>query len=483
MRTVFAYMPFRSERGYITVSQNRFAKMRGDRELIYPMIPASGVTQWKAEGYDVGFVDSIYESLSDEEFISRLEGFKPDLLVYEAKTPTIKGSWETVGRIKERLPGLKVAVCGDHVSVLPRETLENSKVDYVLTGGDFDISMLKLARHLDKGSPLPAGTYYREGGKVMDTGRYELLEDLDSLPFIDREIIPWRNYHESWRLHDEFAYMMASRGCPYRCTFCSWPQMLYSNKVRFRGVKRVLDEMQEVIAKHGLREIFFDDHTFTCDRQWLMDFCSGIKERGIRVVWSCNGRVDNVDLELLKTMKSSGCRLIKFGVESASPKTLERIQKGYTVEQVRAGFKAAKEAGIMRHGTVMIGYPWENREDMRKTIEFVKELDVDTVQFSIPIVYPGTKLFEEAKNSGWLRYPEGEWERFDMSEPSLLNPNMSAKEIVAMCESAWKEVYFRPKFIFKKLSAVRNVHDLKLLIRGTAAVLRGHMASLAARDG
>jgi anaerobic magnesium-protoporphyrin IX monomethyl ester cyclase len=482
MRTVFAYLPFRSDSGYITVSQNRFAKMRGDRELIYPMIPASGVTMWKNEGYEVSFLDAIYESLSDEAFIGRLKAIDPDLLVYEAKTPTIKQSWATVERIKKELPELKIAVCGDHVSVLPEESMKNSMLDYVLTGGDFDAGMLQLARHIDKGEKMPKGTYYREGAATKNTGPYELVEDLDTLPPIDRDIIPWRNYHESWRLYDEFAYMMASRGCPYRCTFCSWPQMLYGSRLRFRSVEKVLDEMETLIRRHGVREIFFDDDTFTCNRKWMDDFCDGIKRRGIKVTWSCNGRVDNVELAILERMKAAGCRLIKFGVESASPKTLERIQKGYTVEQVRAGFKAAAEAGIMRHGTVMLGYPWETLEDMRATIEFVKELDVDTVQFSIPIVYPGTKLFEEAKKNGWLRNPEGEWEKYDMSKPSLINPNVEAKEIVRMCESAWREVYFRPKFILKKLLAVRNAADLKLLIRGTLAVLRGHMASLERRD-
>ncbi|MFH1404200.1 MAG: radical SAM protein [Candidatus Altiarchaeota archaeon] len=478
MKTVFAYLPFKSGEGFITLSQNRFAKMRGDNELIYPMTPAMGVTLWSKEGYDVRFIDAISESMTDDEFIQRLSENNPDLLVYEAKTPTIKQSWVTVGRIKDALPDIKIAVCGDHVSVLPEESMENSLLDYVITGGDYDVSMLKLARHIDSGSGMPPGIYYREDGVVKNTGPYELVEDLDSMPFIDRTIIPWRKYHESWRLYDEFTYMMASRGCPYRCTFCSWPQMLYHNKVRFRSVKSVLHEMQMLVAEHGVREIFFDDDTFTCNREWMEEFCDGIVDRGIKVVWSCNGRVDNVDAGILGKMRAAGCRLIKFGIESASPDTLERIRKGYTIEQVRASFKAAKDVGIMRHGTVMLGYPWETRGDLRRTIEFVKELDVDTVQFSIPIVYPGTVLFEEARKNGWLRFPEGEWEKYDMSVPSLVNPNIPSKEIVELCSRAWREVYFRPGFIFNKVMSVRSVPDLKLLLRGGLAVLRGHVSSL-----
>ncbi|MFC2162079.1 B12-binding domain-containing radical SAM protein [Candidatus Altiarchaeota archaeon] len=478
MKVVFAYLPFKSGDGFITLSQNRFAKMRGDCELIYPMIPAAGVTLWSKEGYDVHYIDSVFEQYSEADFINRLTDIKPDLLVYEAKTPVIKQSWETVAKIKKSLPELKIAVCGDHVSVLPMESMENSQLDYVITGGDYDVSMLGLARHIDSEGELPKGVYYRKGGKILNTGSYELIADLDSLPDIDRDIIPWRHYHESWRLHDEFTYMMASRGCPYRCSFCSWPQMLYSNKVRFRSVDRVLDEMQSLVSDHGVREIFFDDDTFTCNRKWMIDFCEGIISRGINVVWSCNGRVDNVDKDILVKMRRAGCRLIKFGVESASPVTLERITKGYTIEQVRVGFKAAREAGIMRHGTVMLGYPWETLEDMRNTIEFIKEIDVDTVQFSIPIVYPGTRLFEEAKKEGWLRFAEGDWDKYDMSMPSLINPNVDASKIVSMCQSAWREVYFRPKFIWNKIVSVRSIPDIKLLYRGGMAVLKGHISSL-----
>jgi len=483
VKTVFAYLPFKTDSGFITLSQNRFGKMRGDKELIYPMIPASGVTLWGEEGYDVTYLDSIFESSDDKSFLDKIVKLNPDLLVYEAKTPTIKQSWSTVDELKEAVPDLNIAVCGDHVSVLPLETMENSKIDYVITGGDFDVSMLDLAKHLDSGKDLPKGVYFRENGKVVNTGQYELVKDLDKLPFIDRDIIPWRNYHESWRLHDEFTYMMASRGCPYKCTFCSWPQMLYGSKLRFRGVSNVLDEMQMLVEKHGVKELFFDDDTFTCNRKWMKEFCDGIGERGIDVVWSCNGRVDNVDKDMSGWMGSAGCRLIKFGVESSSQETLDRIQKGYTIEQVRNSFKATRESGIMRHGTVMLGYPWERREDLRNTIEFVKELDVDTVQFSIPVVYPGTKLFDEAKANGWLRFPEGEWEKYDMSMPSLINPNMDADEITSMCSTAWKEIYFRPGFIYNKITSVRNINDLRLLIRGGFAVLRGHVSSLSDDSG
>ena len=477
MRTLFSYLPILGK-GYLCLSQNRFAKFRGDLELIYPLVPASGVTQWKEAGHDAHYIDCIHDSLSVEEFLERLDELKPDLLVFETKTPAVKQNWWVVDKIKEKFPEIVVAAVGDHVSVLPKETLENSKTDYVLTGGDFDVSMRKLADFLDGKGKLPKGAWYRDGETIKNTGPYELIKNLDELPFIDRELVPWGNYHESWRLHNRFFYLMGGRGCPYKCSFCSWPQMLYKNSLRFRSPEKIVDEIEMLKNDYDAQEVFFDDDTFTANRKWAMKICSEIKRRGIDIVWSCNGRVDNVDREMLTAMKEAGCRLIKFGIESASQETLDRINKGYKLSEVREGFKVSKEVGILRHGTVMLGYPWETPEDLRATIEFVKELDVDTVQFSIPIVYPGTQLYREAVENNWLRYEPGEWDKYDMSNPSLVNPHLEGKEIVRMCERGWREVYFRPTFMLNKIINVRSVAELRWLLRGTKSVLRGHISAL-----
>lgn len=478
MKVVFAYLPAANKTGFLCLSQNRFAKVRGDRELIYPLIPASGLTLLDNAGYITNFIDSIYDSLGIEIFLSKLESFNPDLLIFETKTPTVKQNWKDVSAIKERLPELKIAAVGDHVSVLPVETLENSEVDYIITGGDYDVGMLNLADYVDTGKDLACGIFYKEKGQIKNTGDYELIKTLDSLPFINRDIIPWEHYHESWRLYDRFMYMMGSRGCPYKCTFCSWPQMLYKGSVRYRSVSNMVDEMEMLIDKYKVQEIFFDDDNFTTNKKGVINISKEILERGLDIIWDCNGRVDNVDRTMLTWMKKSGCRLIKFGVESASQKTLDKIQKGYTIAQVRNGFKVSKEVKILRHATVMLGFPWETYEDIRDTIEFVKELEPDTAQFSIPIAYPGTKLFEEAKEKGLLMFKSGMWEKYDMSSPILKNENINPDDINKFCEKAWKEVYFRPKFIIHKFLTIRNFAQLKWLYRGTKSVLKGHISPL-----
>jgi radical SAM superfamily enzyme YgiQ (UPF0313 family) len=475
MKIMFAYLPIENVAGYFCISQQRFSKVRGDPELIYPMVPASTITLLKNTGYEVAYIDAILERMCVDDFLLQLGLSKPDLIIFETKTPIVKENWRVCKIIKKKFPGTKLAVCGDHVSVLPEETMQNSPVDYVIRGGDFDFSTLRLVEHITKKSPIPKGIYYRENGQIKNTSDYELINDLDSLPFIDREIIPWHRYHEAWRLKNKFFYLMASRGCPYSCTFCSWPQMLYKGKVRYRKVEKVVEELRMLIERHGAEEIFFDDDTFTCNKTWVRKFCETIIENKIKILWSCNGRVDNVDFEMLSLMKAAGCRLIKFGIESASQVTLDKIKKGYTIEQIKNAFKDSKKVGILTHGTVMLGYPWETRKDIMDTIEFVKTLNVDQAQFSIPITYPGTELFEEAKKNGWLRFPEGEWEKYDMSAPTLTNKEMSSDELLALCASAWKTVYFSPRFLLNRLSKIRGLNDIKLAFRGLRTVLKGHL--------
>jgi len=476
MKVVFCYFPHYSKtKGYLLLSQNRFAKYRGNPELIYPLIPSSCLTILKKNNYEVYYIDAIFEKMNIEEFIDAICKISPDIIIFESKTPSIKKDWEIVNIIKNALVNVTIFACGDHVSVLPEETIENSKVDFVILGGDYDYVSLLLCEALKGKSELPSGIVYKNSqGNIVKNKNLTFVQNLDDLPFIDREIIPWQNYHEAWRLYDEFTYMYGSRGCPYRCTFCSWPQMLYANKVRFRSPEKIVEEIEMLINKYKIKEIFFDDDTFTCNRQWVFKICNLIVEKGIKILWSCNGRVDNVDNEMLKIMKKSGCRMIKYGVESASQKTLDLLQKGYTIEDVKRAFKETTKNKILIHSTAMLGFPWETKKEMMDTIKFIKSLKPDTCQFSIPIPYPGTKMFEDAIKENILIYGN-QWEFYDMSKPLLKNYYLSTEEITRICKKAWISVYFSLPFILKKLRKLNNIKTLKLYFRGLLSILIGHL--------
>ncbi|HOL67672.1 MAG TPA: radical SAM protein, partial [bacterium] len=477
MRVLFTYFPhYQPGKGYLLVSQNRFTKYRGDPQLIYPLIPASALTLLKMDGHRVFFLDGILERLSLEEYLKRVQRLSPDIVFFETKTPCVQKDWAIVESLKRKIPGLLVGCCGDHVSVLPEETLANSQTDFVVVGGDYDEGIRRLCAALREGNAVPPGIAYRDhSGKVVIPPKPVFLQRLDDLPFIDREIVPWRFYHEAWRLYDEFTYLSGSRGCPYRCTFCSWPQMLYHGRVRFRSPGNIASEIKFRVARYGIKEFFFDDDTFTCHRPWVMEVCERIRSLKLPILWSCNGRVDNVDAAMLETMKSSGCRLIKYGVESVHQTTLDRIKKGYTVEEIVEAFSLTRKAGILIHATAMIGFPWETRQQIMETVEFVRKLRPDTCQFSIPIAYPGTELFQEAEARGWLAFGRN-WQQYDMSLPTLVHPELKPEEIVELCRQAWVKVYFSPDFILRKIGRIRRPIHLRWYWRGLFSLIKGHLA-------
>jgi len=477
MRVLFTYFPhYRPDKGYLLLSQNRFTKYRGDPQLIYPLIPASALTLLKNDGHQVFYLDGILEKMMLPEYLRKVKEIAPEILFFETKTPCVQDDWLIADRLKEEIPGLLIGCCGDHVSVLPEETLSHSRIDYIIVGGDYDEGIRSLCAALEKGKKVSDGVACRQAdGSVVLPEKPVFLDDLDKLPFIDREIIPWWKYHEAWRLYDEFAYLSGSRGCPYRCTFCSWPQMLYHGRVRFRTPANIAAEIKFLVQRYGIKEFFFDDDTFTCNRPWVINLCEQIKSLKLPIFWSCNGRVDNVDSVMLEKMKASGCRLIKYGVESAHQMTLDRIKKGYTVEQVRQAFSLTKKAGILIHATAMIGFPWETREQIMQTIRFIRELQPDTCQFSMPIAYPGTELFAEAEEKGWLSFGRN-WKYYDMQLPALKHPELKPEEIVELCRQAWVKVYFSPDFILRKIARVRHPVHLRWYWRGMISLIRGHLS-------
>jgi radical SAM superfamily enzyme YgiQ (UPF0313 family) len=481
MRVAWIYPLFEDKVPQLT--QNRFFKWtRSCDVLIYPIIPASACTIMKSEGFEVFFIDAVAMHISRNEFFKKLERIRPDLVFMEAKTPVVKHIWRTAEEIKSIIPETRIAICGDHVSVLPEESLRKcDAADYVVTGGDFDIGALKLAKAIQNGTNLPAGVWYRRAGSITSTGPFELVEDLDSLPYIDRDLVPWHLYHESWRLYDEFFYIMSGRGCYAKCTFCSWPAMLFNHKYRLRSPENVVGEIKYLTDKYGAKEIFDDLDTWPARSRWAEKFCRLMIEEGLNeeVVWSINARADDLqDLERLKLMKKAGCRVLKIGVESASQETLSRIRKQITVEQIRNAVNLCRKAGLTIHLTAMFGYPWETREDALKTIKFVESLKPDSAQFSIITPYPGTELYREALENDWFRVDPEDWDRFDMSWPVLKSGDMMPGEVVDLCVKAWRNMYLNPAYIIRMLWRIKSWRQLKLLLRGVRAVVRTHIGGL-----
>ncbi len=485
MKIAIGYPPLEFKKGIPLLSQNRQFQWFSHPTYIYPVVPATAATILKNAGYDVIWLDGIAEKWSYQKWLTEVKKVKPDLIMIETKTPVIKRHWEIINDLKKLYPrryilNPKIILVGDHVTVLPKESFQNSQVDYILTGGDYDFLLLNLVKHLTCEKKFEPGIFYRDRGKIGSTGKFQLNHDLNRLPFIDRDLTRWELYafENGNYKYLPGTYIMAGRDCWWRkdggCKFCSWTTLYPTWRVR--KVENVLDEIGELIKKYKIREVFDDTGSFPIG-SWLKEFCEGMIKRGYnqKIKFGCNMRPNAItDQKVYDLMGKAGFRFILYGLESANQKSLDKLNKGEKEKDIIKGTKMAKKAGLEPHVTCMVGHPWETKEEAQKTIDLTRWLFdqgyIDTLQATIIIPYPGTKLFKECEKKGWLKTKN--WDKFDMSQPVMKTP-MKDKTVMELTRGLYKS-FITPRFIIKKIASVRDIDDLKFFWRAGKAVL-GHL--------
>jgi anaerobic magnesium-protoporphyrin IX monomethyl ester cyclase len=478
LKIAISYPPLESMKGTPTLSQNRQFQWFSDPTYIYPMIPASAATLLAKNDYEVFWDDAIAEELSFEEWKARLIHEKPDIIAIETKTPIIKRHWKIINELKDskfEIRNSKFILMGDHVTALPEESLRNSKVDYVIASGDYDIELLSIANKLSKKTVPEGGIYYKEENQIISTGKYNLRNhSLDDLPLIDRELTKWKLYtHKNGNFkYTPGSYVMNARDCWWgKCAFCSWTTMFPGETFRVRQAEKALDEIGELI-KLGVKEIMEDSGTLPTGK-WLEEFCNGLIKRGYnkKVKLSCNMRINAIqNPKIWKLMKKAGFRLILFGIESANQKTLDKINKNLRVEEIEPTLKMAKEAGLEPHGTFMLGWPWETEQEAKKTIELAKHLFrknyIDSLQATTVIPYPGTPLYDYCKKNSLLLTED--YDRYDQREP-VMKTELSAEKLRFLMKSAFR-TSLTPKFIIRKLISIKNWSDVRYFFRSAKKV-------------
>ncbi len=235
--------------------------------------------------------------------------------------------------------------------------------------------------------------------------------------------------------------MITSRGCPFRCSFCD--KSVSGSAWRARSAEDVVDEMVEMQERFGIRFINMYDDNFTLHRKRVMDICAEIERRQVTVAWKCEGRVDNLDVELLTAMKNAGCKMIAFGVESGNPDSLALLRKDIDVEQTRRTFTLMKEVGVLSLAYMILGVPGESVEDVWRSIDFAKEIGADYVQFSSLTAMPGTPLSMQFESTSSVR--------------NLLDADVDRQTLTSLDEAvlqkamkqAWRSFYLRPKPLWR----------------------------------
>lgn len=476
MKVMVGYVPLPSPKGVALLSQNRQFQWFNRPTYIYPMVPAWAATLADQAGHRVCWADGIAEGWNPATFERHYKAFAPDLFLLETKTPVVKATWRAVARLKSLHPSGRIALCGDHVTALPEESLRHSPADFILTGGDFDFLLMELLEALERQAPYPPGVWWREGDTLHNSGPFVLSHDLNRLPFINRDLTRWQLYSRengNFR-HPPGTYIMAGRDCWWgKCAFCSWTT-LYTGW-RARDPERVLDEIGHILEQTTVREIFDDTGCFPAGA-WLRRFCEGMVARGYhrRVTMGCNMIPGILNAEQYQSMARAGFRFVLFGLESADQDTLQRIRKCGRARDLESSMRMARKAGLLPHVTCMVGYPWETREQARRTIALTRRLfrqgDIESLQATIVVPYPGTPLFDECRRNGWLKTEN--WDRYDMREP-VMRTGMRDAEILALTRSIYRS-FLTPRFLLRKLLAIRSWRDIAFYWRAGCRVI-GHL--------
>lgn len=393
---------------------------------------------------DSRLLDAPSHGVGPEQTIQIAAGY--EFVVIFTSTAGFRNDVCLAENIKMANPDIKVAFVGPHVTILPEESLNaSSAIDFVVRN-EFDYAVAEFAW----GKPLEeiAGISFRKNGQICHNIDRPLIEDLDRLPFvveIFRRDLDINKYNIPF-LHHPYLSFYTSRGCLALCTFCLWPQTMCSHRWRTRSSDNVVAEVRRARELFPqVKEIFFDDDTFTIGKLRVFELCRKLKP--LKLTWSCNARV-TTDLETLKAMKEAGCRLLIVGFESGDPTILKNIKKGATIEQALSFMKACKQLGFKVHGDFQMGLPGETRETIEKTIQFAIKLDPETIQVSVSHPYPGTELFQYLSDQGYF-ISESMTDEQGHQLPNFQYPTLSREEILKSVEDFYARYYFRPKIIFR----------------------------------
>ncbi|MCK9430477.1 MAG: radical SAM protein [Candidatus Omnitrophica bacterium] len=349
-------------------------------------------------------IDAIARGLDEKFFLEEISGVKSALLVVETSTPSFENDINISFKMKQNNPGSRLALCGPHASVYAREILVRCDfVDYVFIG-EYEYTLLELTEHLEENRTLESvlGLAYRARGGIMVNKRRPAISNLDDLPWPEREEKYIYNYNDGFAgLPVPNVQMYSSRGCPFHCIFCLWPQVLYGeHKYRKRNPVNVVEEMAWLINKFNFKAVYFDDDVFNIDQGHVIGICREMARKGIKVPWAAMARADLMNEEILAIMSDAGLYAVKYGVESANNKVLRLCKKNLNIARAEKMIRYTKRLGVKVHLTFCLGLPGETRQSIQDTVDFISGIKPDSFQFSLATPFPGTDYYRYLKRNG-----------------------------------------------------------------------------------
>lgn len=446
-----------------------------------PFITAGIASYLEARGVEVSILDSFLLNQRLNEIMDHVGRLAPEVVGvapydYTREVP-LEVCHRLAGEIKGALPGCWVGLYNGPSRRFMLEELEhNPKLDFAVIG-DGEVPMAELCGAREEGRELKSarGICFRNGGAIGITADAPPPPDPDELPLPARHLLPLELYHHSPHRYRRkpFHSLLASRGCPYSCTFCN--SIILGHNYRARSVPSVVAEMRFLVERHGAREIQFVDATFGANRQWLEAFCDTVPSEDFDLVWSCLTRVDRVDGPILRKMARAGCWNVLYGVESGNQQLIDRMHKGTTLQQAITAIELTREAGIESTATFMLGLPGETPEMGRRTIEFAKKLNPDYASFFVSKCSPDVVGFSDVANGadGGRATPEWDLSPYDFRGPIFVPDGYSgARELLDLQRRAYRDFYLRPAYILRRISKIRGPEDVARLWGGFQVLQR-----------
>lgn len=428
--------------------------------IYYPIWHAYATGVLEKEGHEVKLIDAPADGLSKEDCYNIAREFKPVMAVIYTSTPSIYNDVEVAGNIKDLLPDCFVVLTGPHVSALSEESLGIDKRIDAIARREYDMTLLEVAKKLENKEAISdvAGLTLRVGNDIKSNPDRELVDDLDSLPFVSDVYKRHLKIENYFYAHCRYPVVsiFTSRGCYGQCNYCVYPEQMFGRKQRQRSPENIVAEFEYIVKElPQVKEVLIDDDTFSFNQKHTMNFCELMIQKNIKLPWTVECRA-TLKYETMVMMKKAGCRLIVVGFESADNQILKNIKKGLTEEIMRQFVSDAKKADIMIHACFMAGNKGETRDTLKKSLKLAKEMNADTCQFFPLMVYPGTEAYEWANSNNYLTTTDfRNW----LTEDGLHNcvvstPELSAKDLVAFCDYARRSYYLNPKYLAYKFRQV-----------------------------
>jgi radical SAM superfamily enzyme YgiQ (UPF0313 family) len=434
---------------------------RKSREkMVWPQTSLAYLAAMLPASLSVRIIDAIAEEMTLERFLEEIRKEKPRFYVSYVTGTTFDVDARGIQEAKRE--GATTIAIGTHASAVPGNTLELiPELDGVIRH-EPETTFREIVDRVTAGQRWDGclGTAYRDAaGAIHVAPDRPLIKSLDELPVPRQHLLPLDRYKMPF-LGNRYVWVLTNRGCPYSCTYC-FEGVVWGKSVRYRSAESIYKELL-YLAEHKVHNILFLADLFTYNRKGVVELCDLILQRGLKVRWTCNSRVDTLDEEMIVKMKQAGCWLIAFGIESGSQKVLDNVKKDAKVDDAVGAINLCNKHGIKTWGYFILGLPGETKETVRETIDLAKKLPLDIALFHVAMPYAGTEFYFQAVANGWLNTYD--WKHFDMNDSAVIGyEGFGADEILAATKQAFREFYLRPKQAWRLFKLMRASGDFGML--------------------